>query len=92
MGAYKQLTACIKEYAVIIGSLETAVGGKKSQEKVLWTPEMLAAFKLAKDSLKGVKPVHCPKPTDTLEFYPDYSEEKNAIGGWMKIFRPATAN
>ena len=52
---------------------------------------MLYSFSLAKQSLKGVKPVHCPKPTDILEFYPDYSEEKNAIGGWVKIIRPATA-
>ena len=34
---------------VALLSLETAVGGKKSQEKVHWTPEMLASFKLAKD-------------------------------------------
>ena len=92
MGAYKQLTACIKDYATLIGPLELAVGGRKSQEKVIWTAEMLKLFSLAKDSLKGVKPVHCPKPTDILEFYPDYSEENNAIGGWMKIIRPGTFN
>ena len=90
LGAFKQVTACIKNYAPLIGPLETAVGGKSSQEKVRWTPAMIEAFELAKDSIRGVEPIHCPKPTDILEFYPDYSEEQNAIGGWMKIIRPAT--
>ena len=90
LGAFKQVTACIKDYAFMIGPLESATGGKSSQEKVRWTPEMLKSFSRAKESLKGVKPVHCPKPTDFLELFPDYSEEKNAIGGWMKIIRPAT--
>ena len=51
---------------------------------------MMKAFELAKESIRDVQPIHCPKPTDVLEFYPDYSEEQNAIGGWMKIIRPAT--
>ena len=74
----------------MIGPLESAVGGKSSQEKVRWTPVMMKAFEIAKESVRGVQPIHCPKPTDVLEFYPDYSEEHNAIGGWMKIIRPAT--
>ena len=51
---------------------------------------MMKAFELAKESIRDVQPIHCPKPTDVLEFYPDYSEEQLAIGGWMKIIRPAT--
>ena len=68
------------------------MGGKSSQEKVRWNPEMLKAFEFAKASLKEVQPIHFPKPTDILEFYPDYSEEHNAIGGWLKIIRPASKN
>ena len=90
LGAFKQVTECIGDYATLIGPLEHAVGGKVSQSKVTWSQEMEKSFAVAKNSLKNVKPIHYPRPNDHLEFYPDYSEEKNAIGGWMKIVRPAT--
>ena len=51
---------------------------------------MEISFSNAKKSLDSVRPIHYSKPGDFLEFYPDYSEENNAIGGWMKIIRPAT--
>ena len=90
LGAFKQVTECIADYATLIGPLENAVGGKTSQSRVSWTAAMEQSFILAKNSLASVKAIHYPRPDDLLEFYPDYSEEKNAIGGWLKIVRPAT--
>ena len=90
LGAYKQVTEGIADYALKIGALETAVGGKTSQSRVSWTPDMKQAFIIAKKSLENVKPVHYARPKDYLQFYPDYSEENNSIGGWLKIIRPST--
>ena len=50
---------------------------------------MKQSFIFAKKSLENVKPVHYARPNDYLQFYPDYSEENNSIGGWLKILRPA---
>ena len=42
--AFKQVSVCVPNYAVKIGPLETAVGGRASQEKITWTSEMLKSF------------------------------------------------
>ena len=52
LGAFKPVTQCIPNYAVLIGPHEAAHVGKTSQEKVSWTTDMYNSFKEAKDSLK----------------------------------------
>ena len=87
VGSYKQLTECIPDYAVLLSPLEKAVAGLESAEKVQWTPELSKYFSTAKEALNNVDTIHVPKPSDKLEVYVDYSQNKKAIGGKMIIKR-----
>ena len=87
IGSYKQLSECIEGYAVILGPLERAVAGKESAERLQWTPELSEHFNVAKKALTKVDTIFVPKPTDKLDVYTDYSEDKKAIGGKLVINR-----
>ena len=86
-GSYKQLTDCIKDYAILLGPLEEATAGKKSAERVVWSETLKNAFDKAKNALNDIKTIHTPKPTDKLHTYSDYSQQGKAIGGSLIINR-----
>ena len=73
------LTECIVDYAVLLSPLEKAVAGLESAEKVQWTPELSNQFNNAKEALNNVDTIYIPKPTDKLEIYVDYSQDKKAM-------------
>ena len=87
LGAYKQVTDCIANYAVILGPLERACAGKDSKCRITWNEELLSAFNTAKKSLKDPKSVAIPRPDDVIHLHPDFSQEANAVGGPMYIYR-----
>ena len=67
------MSACIKNYAVLLAPLEAAVAGKSSSAAILWTNELGNCFKQAKEALNDIKTIYVPKPTDKLDVYSDYS-------------------
>ena len=77
----------IIDYAVLLSPLEKAVAGLESAEKVQWTPELSNQFNNAKEALNNVDTIYIPKPTDKLEIFVDYSQDKKAVGGRMLIKR-----
>ena len=87
LGAYKQVSECIKNYAVILSPLEQACAGKDSKSRIAWTEDLLTAFNKAKASLKDPKSVTIPRPDDILHLHPDFSQEANAVGGPLYIER-----
>ena len=87
IGAYKQITECIADYAVFLAPLEKAVAGRESAEKVIWSSELSDSFKVAKEALENVESIHVPKPDDKLEIFVDYSQDKKAVGGKLIIKR-----
>ena len=87
IGSYKQITECVVDYAVLLSPLEKAAAGMESAERIEWTPELSNSFKIAKEALKDVKTIFIPKPTDKLEVFVDYSQDKKAVGGRMIIKR-----
>ena len=48
LGSIKQLSECIKDYAVLLNPLEQAVAGKASAERIQWTPDLSSSFQAAK--------------------------------------------
>ena len=87
IGSYKQLSECIEGYAVLLGPLEKAVAGKDSADRIEWTSELSKNFTVAKEALTKVDTIFVPKPSDKLDIYTDYSEDKKAIGGKLVITR-----
>ena len=87
LGAYKQLTECVPNHAIVIGPLEQIVGGRASAERITWTDALLEAFIKSKESLNNINTVYVPKPTDTLHTYSDWSAKHKAAGGRLEIHR-----
>ena len=55
LGAAKQLSAGLENYATVFRSLEQLVAGKGSAERLVWSDENRAGFKKAKDLVASVK-------------------------------------
>ena len=87
IGSYKQMTECIKDYAVLLSPLETAAGGKSSATPIQWTEDLSNHFNLAKEALKDIKTIHVPKPNDKLDLFTDYSKSNEAVGAELYITR-----
>ena len=88
IGAYKQLSACIKNYAIPLTRLEKLTGSDKSSStRIEWTEELRKDFETAKQMINKLECVHTPTPDDVLNTYSDYSEEHKAVGGKLIIIR-----
>ena len=81
------MTQCIEDYAVLLAPLEAAAAGKAPGTAIEWSEEQLSSFELVKNSLKNLKTIHVPKPTDLLDIYSDYSQTNKAVGGKLIITR-----
>ena len=44
LGAIKQLSACIKDYAILLSPLEKVAAGKNSSEVIVWNDELQRHF------------------------------------------------
>ena len=87
IGSFKQLTECIKDYAILMGPLEQVVAGKSSAERIQWTEDLSKSFRRAKESLANVETIFVAKPTDKLDIFTDYSASAKAVGGRLTITR-----
>ena len=87
LGSFKQLSASLPNYAVVIHSLEQVVAGKASAQKLIWTDELQQAFASAKALAAHPKGIAEPRPEDQLHTYSDYSAESRAVGGRLVIIR-----
>ena len=87
LGAFKQLSTCIKDYAVLLSPLEKIAAGRNSSEAIAWTEDLDSHFCKAKESLATINTVFTPTPTDTLHTYSDWSQLNGAVGGKMQIHR-----
>ena len=88
IGSYKQLSACIRDYAVPLTQLEKMTGSdKNSSTKIQWTEQLLKDFEEAKAKIKALEKVYTPTPEDTLHTYSDFSAQHNAVGGKLIIVR-----
>ena len=89
LGAVKQLSACIENYAVILSPLEKVAAGKGSSELITWTDVLMNQFEAAKQSLRTIKTYFSPSPDDILHTFSDWSQLNGAVGGRLEIHRYA---
>ena len=88
LGAAKQLSPCVKDYAVIFSPLEKLVSvNRKSQENIQWTNELEKCFERAKSLMLTVNTVSYPSPNDKISTFSDYSQANHAIGGRLEFSR-----
>ena len=87
LGAFKQFTALVPEYAVLLHPLEMVQAGRQSSDKIEWNDELTKAFEAAQAATANLEAVHTPRPTDEIHTYSDYSEEAGAVGGKMIVRR-----
>ena len=87
LGAIKQLSPCIENYAAILSPLELVAAGKGSAENIIWTDKLLKDFDKAKQSLQKIRTVYTPTPEDVLHTYSDWSHANGAVGGRLEVHR-----
>ena len=87
LGAWKQMSSCISNYAVLLHPLEQLIAGKASKEWLTWTEEAAEAFDKSREAAKGVDGVYEARPTDVIHTYSDFSASNRAIGGRMILHR-----
>ena len=91
IGSFKQLSACIRNYAVPLSKLEKLTGSDKpSSMKIQWTEELRKDFETAKDMIRNLEQIYTPTPDDKLQTYSDYSEEHKAAGGNWSLLEKST--
>ena len=87
LGAAKQLSAGLKDYAKVFHPLELAAAGKQSAEKIEWSESLRNSFKAAKNLLKTLQSIYYLLPDDRLQTYSDFAQESMSIGGRLEIIR-----
>ena len=87
IGAYKHLKACIPQYSTLLADLETAVGGRDSHERIVWTEELKLAFLGAQSALKNPRSITIPRRSDQLIITTDGAVHNGGIGSVLYILR-----
>ena len=87
VGAFKQITSCIPDYAVALKPLEQFQGGKSSAERIQWTKELEEAFEKVKSLAARPEHITTPRPEDKLRTYSDFSGHHRAGGGRLEVIR-----
>ena len=66
LGSFKQLSASLPDYALVIHQLEQIVANRASAERISWSPELETAFVNAKNLAAHPQGVAEPRPQDQL--------------------------
>ena len=87
LGAWKQMSSCINNYAVLLHPLEQLIAGKASKEWLVWTEETKEAFRKSREAAGEVDGVYEARPDDIIHTYSDFSQANRAVGGRMMLHR-----
>ena len=87
IGAYKVLGRVLPHCSQIISDLDSAIAGKQSLERIVWTDELLHSFQNAQRSLSTRKAITLPRHSDQLWIITDGSVSKRGIGATLYISR-----
>ena len=79
LGAVKQISPCIKDYAIQLAPLEKIVAGKNLLETIMLTEELEAHFQRIKQVLTSIETYYIPNPEDTLHTYSDWSQSYGTV-------------
>ena len=87
VGAYKVLSRVLRGYADLLHPLDRLTAGKQSTDKIVWSEELLHAFKQAQEALKDNKAITVPRPDDCLWIVTDGSVKQCGIAATMYALR-----
>ena len=87
LGAFKQFSQCVNDYAPLLSGLEKMHSSLGSRDYLTWTDENIKMFEEAKKATSRVESLTTPRPSDRLHTYSDYSQEAEAVGGRMILKR-----
>ncbi|MEW8547318.1 MAG: RNase H-like domain-containing protein, partial [Candidatus Thiodiazotropha sp.] len=87
IGAYKVLGRVLPHCSQIISDLDNACAGKQSQDRIVWSDELMHCFQNAQESLSDRKTITLPRPNDQLWIVTDGSVSKRGIGATLYISR-----
>ncbi|RLC16966.1 MAG: hypothetical protein DRI57_10490 [Deltaproteobacteria bacterium] len=87
IGAFKVLSRVIPHCANFMAPLDNAVAGGQSQDKLVWTDALRAAFHAAQQSLSSNKTITLPHPSDLLWIVTDGAVKDPGIGATLYAVR-----
>lgn len=87
IGCYKFSSRVLPLYAEYLHPLEEECGGKQSADKVAWTEDLEAAFKLAQDHLEKAKPVTLPRIDDQMYVVTDAAVNCSGLAATLLVER-----
>lgn len=87
IGAFKVLSRVIPHCANFMAPLDNAVAGGQSQDKLVWTDALRAAFHAAQHSLTSNKTITLPHPSDLLWIVTDGAVKDPGIGATLYAVR-----
>jgi len=87
LGASKQLSSVLVDYAKVFKPLEKTSAGKSSGDISTWTEEETKHFHFtnAKSALKDVKSIQYPMPEDQINTFSDFSQDSCYVGGRLEF-------
>ena len=87
IGAFKVLSRVIPQCAKFLIPLDKAVTGPMSNEKLLWSDDLSAAFEKARSALSSAQTIYLPKVEDQLWIVTDGAVRKPGLGATLYITR-----
>lgn len=87
VGAYKVLSRVLPRYADLLDPLDKATAGRESREKLLWSEDLLSAFRTAQAALNNHRTITLPQPEDSLWIVTDGSVKNRGIAATLYIHR-----
>ena len=89
VGAYKVLSRVLPRFAELLDPLDQATAGKESRERIVWSDDLLLAFKSAQRALGNHKTITIPQPSDALWLVTNGSVKNRGIAATLYIHRNA---
>ena len=71
--------------ALLLGDLEELTSNKPSSQKIVWAPELIKKFEIAKEEAKNMDSLYIPKPDDQLVLTSDYCKYGINATLWAKV-------
>ena len=87
IGAYKVLARVIPHCLSLLSPLDDAIAGRTSQEDILWTDDLQAAFVHAQRALNTNRAITLPQPDDQLWIVTDGAVRKPGIAATLYTMR-----
>ena len=81
------MKSCRPHYSSLLSALESAVAGKESAQRVVWTDDLTRSFEEAQAALKHPQSITVPRATDHLIITNDGAVRNGGVGSVLYVQR-----